>query len=98
MRREHIELRNAARRGDPRACLAMGERLFTGTQGFVRNPRLALAYLQQELSRGSHPAMALVAEHAPLELLVLHRLQQRAPLPRWPRYDYARRSGGAPRS
>lgn len=74
MRREHIELRNAARRGDPRACLAMGERLFTGTQGFVRNPRLALAYLQQELSRGSHPAMVLVADHAPLELLVMHRL------------------------
>ncbi len=75
MRREHIELRNAARGGDPRACLAVAERLFTGAQGFPRNARLALAYVQQELSRGSPAAMSLVARHAPLELIVTHRLE-----------------------
>src|SRR5687767_1230589 len=48
MRREDIDLRNAARGGDPAACLAMAERLFTGARGVAQNHRLGLAYLQQE--------------------------------------------------
>lgn len=74
MRREDLQLRSAARRGDAQACLDMALRLFVG-DGFPRNPRLGLAYLQQELANGSRPALHLVARHLPLEILVAQQLR-----------------------
>lgn len=70
MRREDILLRDAARRGEPGACLEMATRLFTGKNGFAQNFKLGLAYLQQELARESVPAIALVGDRVPLETLM----------------------------
>jgi hypothetical protein len=74
MRREDIELRRAARNGQPQACMEMARRLFAGEPGFARNPKLGLAYLQQELAAGRPEALALVAREVPLEVLVSQRL------------------------
>jgi TPR repeat protein len=75
VRREDIELRTAARSGNTQACLTIAERLFTGTEGFARNPKLGLAYLQQELAKASPAALLLVARAAPLELIVAQKLR-----------------------
>jgi TPR repeat protein len=75
MRREDIELRTAARSGNPQASLSMAEKLLTGADGFPCNPKLGLAYLQQELARASPAALLLVARAAPLELIVAHKLR-----------------------
>jgi TPR repeat protein len=70
MRRDDILLRDAARRGEPGACLEMANRLFAGKNGFARNFKLGLAYIQQELDRGSGMAILLVADMVPLEVLM----------------------------
>jgi TPR repeat protein len=75
MRREDILLRDAARRGEPRACLEMAARLFDGAAGFARNFKLGLAYVQQELDRDCAAAIALVAEKVPLEVLMAQRAE-----------------------
>src|SRR5437870_4385860 len=75
MRREDIELRRCARGGNPQACLEIARKLFAGEDGFARNAKLGLAYLQKELADGRAAAMELVAEWVPLELIVAHRLQ-----------------------
>jgi hypothetical protein len=75
MRREDIELRTAARRGNAQASLSIAEKLLAGSDGFPKNPKLALAYLQQELAGASPAALRLVARMAPLELIVAHKLR-----------------------
>jgi TPR repeat protein len=70
MKREDLLLREAARRGDARASLEMARRLFTGKEGFARNFKLGLAYLQQDLAQGARPAVLLVAQAVPLEILM----------------------------
>jgi TPR repeat protein len=75
MRREDILLRDAARRGEPRACVEMAARLFDGAAGFARNFKLGLAYVQQELDRESAAAIDLVAAKVPLEILMAQRAQ-----------------------
>lgn len=70
MRREDIVLREAARQGEPQACLEMAARLFAGKQGFAQNFKLGLAYLQQELDNGAPAAIVLVAGMVPLEVLM----------------------------
>ncbi len=74
MRREDIVLRDAARRGEPQACLAMAAKLFGGRGGLARNHRLGLAYLQQELDRRSPSALLLAAREVPVEVLVAQQL------------------------
>lgn len=71
MRREDIVLRAAARAGDPAASLEIATRLFLGTSGFARNFKLGLAYLQQEIDKGSKLATVLVGERVPLEILMI---------------------------
>lgn len=73
MRREDIVLRDAARRGEPGACLEMATRLFAGKNGFAQNYKLGLAYLQQELERQSKPAILLVGDTVPLEVLIVQQ-------------------------
>lgn len=73
MRREDIRLRDAARRGEPDACLEIAARLFSGKNGFAQNFKLGLAYLQQELARESVPAIALVGDHVPLQILMVQQ-------------------------
>jgi TPR repeat protein len=75
MRREDIELRTAARSGNAQASLSIAEKLLAGAEGFPKNPKLALAYLQQELALASPAALRLVARMAPLELIVAHKLR-----------------------
>jgi TPR repeat protein len=75
MRREDIDLRQAARAGEPQACMEMARRLLQGDAGFARNPTLGLGYLQQQLARGKPDALHLVAREVPLEVIVAHRLQ-----------------------
>lgn len=75
MRREDIDLRQAARAGEPQACLEIARRLLEGDGGFARNPTLGLAYLQQELARQRPDALRLVARAVPLEVIVAQRLQ-----------------------
>lgn len=75
MRREDIDLRQAARAGEPQACMEMARRLLEGDAGFARNPTLGLAYLQQQLARGRPDALQLVARAVPLEVIVAHRLE-----------------------
>jgi TPR repeat protein len=74
MRREDIALRDAARQGHSRACLAMAGKLFCGNDGLARNYRLGLAYLQQELNRQSPAARLLAAEAVPVDILAAHQL------------------------
>lgn len=75
MRRDDIQLRDAARRGDSRACIEIAQRYFTGSAALPRNAKLGLAYLQAELQRGNPQAETLVANFVPLELIVAHKLQ-----------------------
>jgi TPR repeat protein len=70
MRREDIQLRERARRGDPGASLAFAQRLFDERGAPARNYKLGLAYLQEELGRKSRAAIALVCERVPLHVLV----------------------------
>lgn len=70
MRREDILLREAARRGDPDACLRMAARLFGISQGVTPNFKLGLAYLQNELAGRSRVAALLVGNMVPLEVLM----------------------------
>jgi TPR repeat protein len=74
MRLEDIQLRDAARRGDAQACLAMAERLFGGKGGFSRNYTLGLAYLQQELNRKTPAALLLLGDLVPLDLILTQQL------------------------
>lgn len=76
MRIGDIHLRDAARRGDPKACLEIASRLFTGGNGFPQNHRLGLAYLQQEIDKGSNSALLLCGEWVPLDVFI--PLQRRA--------------------
>jgi TPR repeat protein len=76
MRHEDIQLRDAARRGDSQACLAMAERLFTGRGGFTRNYTLGLAYLQQELKKKNTEAVLLLGHMVPLDVVLAQQLQQ----------------------
>ncbi|MDP3761187.1 MAG: hypothetical protein Q8R01_11805 [Ramlibacter sp.] len=69
------QLREAARRGDAEACLAMAERLFGGRSGASRNYTLGLAYLQQELDRKNAAAMLLLGGLVPLDVVVTQQLQ-----------------------
>jgi TPR repeat protein len=78
MRLEDIQLRDAARRGDAQACLAMAERLFCG-RGFARNYTLGLAYLQQELNKKSNAAILLLGNLVPLNVLLAKQLQSFLP-------------------
>lgn len=75
MRREDIVLRDAARRGEPQACLTMATKLFGGSGGLARNHRLGLAYLQQELDRKSPLALLLAAREVPVDVLIAQQLQ-----------------------
>jgi len=75
MRLEDIQLRDAARRGDAQACLAMAERLFSGRGGFPRNYTLGLAYLQQELIRKNAAAVLLLGNLVPLDVVLAQQLQ-----------------------
>ncbi|HVZ42196.1 MAG TPA: hypothetical protein VHA82_00180 [Ramlibacter sp.] len=71
---EDIRLRDAAKRGDAQACLAMAERLFSGSKRLSRNYLLGLAYLQQELNRKSKAAILLLANSVPLDILLAQQL------------------------
>ncbi|MEO5669260.1 MAG: hypothetical protein ABIR26_01100 [Ramlibacter sp.] len=75
MRRDEIDLRQAARSGEPQACMEIARRLFAGESGFARNPTLGLAYLQGELARGLPAALRLIARGVPLDVIVAHQLQ-----------------------
>ncbi len=70
MRVHDIRLREAARRGDPAACVEMAARLFGGRDGFARNVKLGFAYLQQEIQNHSSRALNLVGAAVPLADLV----------------------------
>jgi TPR repeat protein len=75
MRLEDIQLRTAAKRGDPQACLAVAAQLFTGREGARQNHTLGLAYLQELIARQSPAALRLIGEAVPLDVLVGQQLQ-----------------------
>lgn len=74
MRHEDTHLRDAAKRGDRKACLAMAERLFSGARGVSRNYMLGLAYLQQELNEKNGAAMLLLGNLVPLDVIATQQL------------------------
>lgn len=73
MRLHDIQLREAARCGESKACFDIAVRLFSGTNGFAQNFKLGLAYLQEELKRNVPSAVMLVGENVPLEILMAQR-------------------------
>jgi TPR repeat protein len=75
MRLEDIQLRSAAKRGDPQACLAVAKQLFLGRQGARANHKLGLAYLQEEIARQSPAALLMIGQAVPLHVLIGQRLQ-----------------------
>jgi TPR repeat protein len=70
MKLEDIQLREAAKRGSPNACLTIAEHHFLGRSGFKKNYTLGLAYLQEELNRKSIAATLLVGKLLPLDVVV----------------------------
>jgi len=75
MRLEDIQLRSAAKRGDPQACLAVAKQLFLGRHGSGPNHKLGLAYLQEEIARRSPAAFLLIGQEVPLHVLIGQQLQ-----------------------
>jgi TPR repeat protein len=75
MRLEDIQLRDAAKRGNAEACLAIAERLFNGRKEFPQNYTLGLAYLQQELADRSTAAILLLGNLVPIEVVLTQRLE-----------------------
>lgn len=75
MRRRDFHLQMAARKGVPEACIEVARRYFVGGDGFPKNHRLGLAYLQQELLRGTPAAVDLIGQHASLETLISHSVR-----------------------
>jgi TPR repeat protein len=76
MRLEDIQLRSAAKRGDPQACLAVAKQLFAGRPGTGPTPKLGLAYLQGEIARQSPAAFKLIGQAVPLHVLIGQQLQR----------------------
>src|SRR6185369_16413866 len=70
MRLEDIRLRDAARNGDAKACNEIAVRLFSGSNGFGRNFKLGLAYLQHALLKKVPSAILLAGEAVPLDILM----------------------------
>jgi TPR repeat protein len=73
MRLDDIRLRDAARRGEAKACIDIAARYFKGGNGIAQNFQLGLAYLQQQLKEHNPSAVLLVGEAVPLEILIAQR-------------------------
>ncbi|MDE2605476.1 MAG: sel1 repeat family protein [Burkholderiales bacterium] len=71
MRKEWLDLRERAKKGDPQASLAFAALLFTGQPGLARNYRLGIAYLQHLVEAKSRAAIELVCTRVPLDVLCL---------------------------
>ncbi len=73
MRLDDVRLRDAARAGEPKACIEIATRYFKGGGGLPQNFQLGLAYLQQLLHDNNTQVILLIAETAPLEILASHK-------------------------
>lgn len=72
MRRQDIQLVALARQGDRQARLELGRRYLLGSDGFARHVELGIEYLQHVSVKGSEAAVAIVAEHLPLQDILRH--------------------------
>lgn len=73
MRLDDIRLWDAARGGEPKACIEIAARYFRGGNGLPQNFQLGLAYLQQQLNENRPPAVLLVGDSVPLEVLMAQK-------------------------
>lgn len=77
MRRQHIQLLNAARQGDTAARCEVGRRYLRGERGFPRHVQTGMSYLERVAVDDLPRAASIVCENLPLEDLLEFR-QERA--------------------
>lgn len=71
MRRQDIQLRLLAKRGDPDARLRLGESYLNGSTGFARNVAVGLTYLRAAMAQTPQAAVC-VAQHLELQEIIEH--------------------------